>query len=99
MQGQAITAKYGAKLSYLQSLKCGGKSMKKKKQGGKVCPECEKEKIIKKNYFGGSVDKFGDGGEAKQANKKNLRFFDRRNVNIGNDRRVITETIYDYDDG
>lgn len=99
MKGQATAAKYGAKLSYLQSLKCGGKSMKKKEQGGKVCPECDKEKIIKKNYFGGSVDKFGDGGEAKQSNKKNLRVFDRRSANIGNDRQVITETVYDYDDG
>ena len=99
MQGQAVAAKYGTKLSYLQSLKCGGKSMKKKEQGGKVCPECEKDKIIKKNYFGGSVDKFGGGGEAKQSNKKNLRVFDRRSANIGNDRQVITETVYDYDDG
>lgn len=99
IQGQAVAAKYGAKLSYLQALKCGGKSMKKKEQGGKVCPECEKEKIIKKNYFGGSVDKFGDGGETRQPNKKNLRFFDRRSTNIGNDRQVITETVYDYDDG
>ena len=99
MKGQATAAKYGAKLSYLQSLKCGGKSMKKKEQGGKVCPECDKEKIIKKNYFGGSVDKFGDGGEAKQSTKKNLRVFDRRSANIGNDRQVITETVYDYDDG
>jgi len=48
MQGQATAAKYGAKLSYLQSLKCGGKSMKKKEQGGKVCPECEKAKQTKK---------------------------------------------------
>ena len=101
MQGQATAAKYGAKLNYLQSLKCGGSAKRKRKmkKGAKVCPECEKEKIIKKNYFGGTVDKFEDGGEAKQSNKKNLRFFDRRSANIGNDRRVITETIYDYNDG
>lgn len=48
MQGQAVTAKYGTKLSYLQSLKCGGKSMKKKEQGGKVCPACEQAKQTKK---------------------------------------------------
>lgn len=98
MKGQATSAKWGTKLLYLQALKCGGSAKKKMKKGAKVCPECEK-KIIKKNYFGGSVDKFGDGGETKQSAKKNLRFFDRRNVNIGNDRRVITETVYDYDDG
>lgn len=51
MQGQATTAKYGAKLNYLQSLKCGGKSMKKKEQGGKVCPECEKTAVNKKNLI------------------------------------------------
>lgn len=49
MQGQATTAKYGAKLNYLQSLKCGGKTKaKKKEQGGKVCPECEKATINNK---------------------------------------------------
>lgn len=59
MQGQATAAKYGAKLSYLQSLKCGGKSMKKKEQGGKVCPECEKQakqnkkSLISKHQQGG----------------------------------------------
>lgn len=42
MQGQAVAAKYGAKLDYLQSLKCGGKAKtKKKEQGGKVCPTCQ----------------------------------------------------------
>ena len=59
MKGQATAAKYGAKLSYLQSLKCGGKSMKKKEQGGKVCPACEqvkqtKKPIITKHQSGGS---------------------------------------------
>lgn len=48
MQGQATAAKFGAKLNYLQSLKCGGKSMKKKEQGGKVCSECEKVTVNKK---------------------------------------------------
>ena len=42
MQGQARAAKYGAKLSYLQSLKCGGKA-KKKEKGGRVCPACEQQ--------------------------------------------------------
>lgn len=60
MQGQATAAKYGAKLNYLQSLKCGGKSMKKKEQGGKVCPACEqgkqvKKPIITKHQSGGAV--------------------------------------------
>lgn len=41
IQGQATMAKWGSKLSYLQSLKCGGKT-KKKEKGGKVCPECDK---------------------------------------------------------
>lgn len=99
MKSQATHAKWGTKLSYLQALKCGGPAKKKMKKGAKVCPECEKKKIIKKNYFGGSVDKFGGGGEAKQSNKKNLRFFDRRSADMGNNRRVITETVYDYDDG
>ena len=64
MQGQATAAKYGAKLNYLQSLKCGGKA-KKKEKGGKVCPECEQGKKVemkacggkkaKKRYFGGLV--------------------------------------------
>jgi peptidoglycan hydrolase-like protein with peptidoglycan-binding domain len=53
MQGQATAAKYGAKLSYLQSLKCGGKSMKKKEKGGKVCPDCEKQ--VSKHYNGGTA--------------------------------------------
>jgi hypothetical protein len=52
MQGQAVAAKYGAKLNYLQSLKCGGKAKaKKKEQGGKVCPECEKAAVNKKKLI------------------------------------------------
>ena len=53
MQGQATSAKWGAKLRYIQSLKYA--------KGGKTCPECEKQKIeekkcggkAKKKYFGG----------------------------------------------
>ena len=53
MQGQATSAKWGAKLRYIQSLKYA--------KGGKTCPECEKKKIeekkcggkAKKRYFGG----------------------------------------------
>lgn len=56
MQGQATSAKWGAKLRYIKSLKYA--------KGGKTCPECEKkqeEKIAekkcggkaKKRYFGG----------------------------------------------
>lgn len=62
MQGQARAAKYGAKLNYLQSLKCGGKSMKKKEQGGKVCAECEKQAkptnktLITKHQQGKTLD-------------------------------------------
>lgn len=49
LQGQAVAAKYGAKLDYLQTLKCGGKAKaKKKEQGGKVCPACEKAIVNKK---------------------------------------------------
>jgi peptidoglycan hydrolase-like protein with peptidoglycan-binding domain len=59
MQGQATAAKYGAKLNYLQSLKCGGKTKaKKKEKGGKVCPECEtsqnKKALITKHQYGGN---------------------------------------------
>jgi peptidoglycan hydrolase-like protein with peptidoglycan-binding domain len=61
MQGQATAAKYGAKLNYLQSLKCGGKTKaKKKEKGGKVCPECEqqnalkKKALISKHQYGGN---------------------------------------------
>lgn len=50
LQGQAVAAKYGAKLNYLQSLKCGGKA-KKKEQGGKVCPACEQAKQAKKSLI------------------------------------------------
>lgn len=57
MQGQATSAKWGAKLRYIQSLKYA--------KGGKTCPECEKKKAeekiaekkcggkAKKRYFGG----------------------------------------------
>lgn len=66
MQGQTVAAKYGAKLNYLQSLKCGGKTKaKKKEKGGKVCPECEQTKKVemkacggkqaRKRYFGGNI--------------------------------------------
>ena len=63
MQGQATAAKYGAKLNYLQALKCGGKAKaKKKEQGGKVCPECEKQlkqakkPLITKHQQGKTLD-------------------------------------------
>lgn len=61
LQGQAVAAKYGAKLDYLQTLKCGGKAKaKKKEQGGKVCPACEQAKqtkkpVISKHQSGGAV--------------------------------------------
>lgn len=61
LQGQAVSAKYGTKLSYLQSLKCGGK---KKKKGGKVCPECDKSDsvssskgLVSKHQYGGNFYK------------------------------------------
>lgn len=55
MQGQATSAKWGAKLSYIKSLKYA--------KGGKTCPACEKKvemkacggKKAKKRYFGGLV--------------------------------------------
>lgn len=57
MQGQAVAAKYGSKLSYLQSLKCGGKAKKAKKASVGVkmgaCPECEKNaKLVSKAQNG-----------------------------------------------
>lgn len=63
MQGQAVAAKYGAKLDYLQTLKCGGKAKaKKKEQGGKVCPVCEQKKQVNKHQYGGSFyNKWSDG--------------------------------------
>ena len=61
MQGQATAAKYGAKLNYLQSLKCGGKTKaKKKEQGGKVCPDCDKQ-VTKHQYGGSFYSKWSDG--------------------------------------
>lgn len=55
LQGQATSAKWGAKLSYIKSLKYA--------KGGKTCPACEKKvemkacggKKAKKRYFGGLV--------------------------------------------
>jgi hypothetical protein len=60
MKGQATTAKWGAKLGYIKSLKYA--------KGGKACPACEKGKQVemkacggkkakkaKKRYFGGLV--------------------------------------------
>lgn len=41
LQGQATSAKWGAKLDYIHALKCGGKSRKKKQHGGKFCPSCK----------------------------------------------------------
>lgn len=42
MQGQATTAKWGAKLSYIKSLKYA--------QGGKTCPACDKGSKVKVVY-------------------------------------------------
>ena len=53
MQGQATAAKYGAKLSYIRSLRSGcpeGTEAKFFKKGGRVCKEC-----IKKGQEGASV--------------------------------------------
>ena len=55
LQGQATSAKWGAKLEYIKSLKYA--------KGGKTCPECEKKvemkacggKKAKKRYFGGLI--------------------------------------------
>lgn len=41
LQGQATSAKWGAKLDYIHALKCGGKTRKKKQHGGKFCPSCK----------------------------------------------------------
>lgn len=55
MQGQATTAKWGAKLGYIRSLKYA--------QGGKACPACEKGASIK-------VEEKACGGKAKKAKKR-----------------------------
>lgn len=55
MQGQATTAKWGAKLGYIRSLKYA--------QGGKACPACEKGAPIK-------VEEKACGGKAKKAKKR-----------------------------
>ena len=55
LQNQAVSAKWGSKLSYIKSLKYA--------KGGKTCPACEKKvemkacggKKAKKRYFGGLV--------------------------------------------
>lgn len=54
MQGQAVAAKYGAKLAYIQSLKCGGKS---KKKSSKSCSKCEEGNQIEMNACGGKAKK------------------------------------------
>ena len=62
LQGQAVAAKYGAKLDYLQSLKCGGKAKaKKRQQGGTVCPDCGKQ--ISKHQSGGVMGFYKDWSE------------------------------------
>jgi hypothetical protein len=55
MQGQAPSAKWGSKLSYIRSLKYA--------QGGKACPECEKGAPLK-------VEEKACGGKAKKAKKR-----------------------------
>ena len=55
MQGQATTAKWGAKLGYIRSLKYA--------QGGKACPACEQGAPIK-------VEEKACGGKAKKAKKR-----------------------------
>lgn len=55
MQGQTASARLGAKLNYIRSLKYA--------KGGKTCPACEKKvemkacggKKAKKRYFGGLI--------------------------------------------
>lgn len=84
MQGQARAAKYGAKLDYLQSLKCGGKA-KKKEQGGKVCPACEQAKqtkkpLVTKHQYGGNFYKKWTPGEIRK-----LQMFLSREDKLGQD--------------
>lgn len=55
MKGQATSAKWGSKLSYIRSLKYA--------QGGKTCPACEKGDPIK-------VEEKACGGKAKKAKKR-----------------------------
>ena len=55
MQGQAVSAKWGSKLSYIRSLKYA--------QGGKACPACEKGAPIK-------IEEKACGGKTKKAKKR-----------------------------
>ena len=81
MQGQAVTAKYGTKLDYLQSLKCGGKSKaKKKEQGGTVCPDCDKQ--VTKHQSGGVMGFYRDWSEG---DIRKLQMFLSRTDMLGDD--------------
>ena len=55
MKGQATSAKWGSKLSYIRSLKYA--------KGGKTCQACEKGALIK-------VEEKACGGKAKKAKKR-----------------------------
>ena len=61
MQGQATTAKWGAKLSYIKSLKYA--------KGGKTCLACQTEVPTKK------VEEKACGGKADKAKKVKKRYF------------------------
>ena len=85
MQGQAVAAKYGAKLNYLQSLKCGGKTKaKKKEQGGKVCPACEQtnKSIVSKHQSGGAMGFYKNWSEG---DIRKLQMFLSREDMLGKD--------------
>lgn len=60
MKGQATSAKWGSKLSYIRSLKYA--------QGGKTCTACEKGAPLK-------VEEKACGGKAKKAKKAKKRYF------------------------
>ena len=55
VQGQATSAKWGSKLSYIRSLKYA--------QGGKACPACKKDAPVK-------VEEKACGGKTKKAKKR-----------------------------
>lgn len=54
LQGQAQAAKWGAKLSYIRSLKYA--------KGGKACPDCEAKKKVEEKACGGKAKKRYFGG-------------------------------------
>lgn len=85
MQGQATAAKYGAKLNYLQSLKCGGKTKKKAKKqtGGNLCPDCDSKMVSKAEK--GTVAGAGFYRNWSEGDIRKLQMFLSRTDMLGED--------------